>query len=313
MSDVYYDLYLDTNDGDGSSNRSKSSQIISFFFKSVFAILAIGIIGILLYRIITIQEPRMADDFLVNQKTAEEVSSHASDRTDKKYDEYYVDYRTFGSVTLIRHEDSDVVGLTPEEYGYNGFEVFTQHLSGYYVKNEETGEYDLIERSEFYTGKDDEGNFKISSQYFMPQSNQLEVTIRFNDNALKNLLAAYPDSMNEEHPFVFVISDNLGNEYGSYSFITKDRANYHYARLLFDGVEYSAGVNTIYLDIYYKGDVSSTPYRSMVIYDANISLRPADIKTSSAVTKNMMKYSVNLSEKKPSATENSSPIPSTAQ
>lgn len=294
MSDVYYDLHLDTNEGDDYGEKSKFSQIASYFFKSVFAIIAIGVIGILAYRIITMQEPRMTDDFLANEVTVSAVKDHSSDKTDPKHDGFYVDFRTFAGVKLIRRSDNSVAELTTEEYGYRGFQVFTQHLVNYYVLNEDTQEYDTVERSEFYIVQDeDEGNFKISNQYFMPQANQICITFRYNDNALENLALAYPDAEDDESPFVFVISDNQGNEYKSYSYVEKDRANYHYKRMLFDGVDFS-GVNTLYLDIYYKDDVdASSPYRSMVIYDANLNLDEVKIKLPGSATNNMKPMTVN--------------------
>lgn len=298
MSDVYYDLYLDTSDGGGDGEKSKFSQIVSYFFKSVFAIIAIGIIGILAYRIITMQEPSMSDDFLVNNTTVEAINKHENDKTNSDYDEYYVDFRTFNSVKLIRHRDNDVVQISSADYGYKGFQTFTQQLVNYYVKNEETGEYDMVERSEFYSVQDaDEGNFKISNPYFMPQSEQLCITFRYNDNALKNLASAYPEAEDQDPPFVLVISDNKGKEYGSYTYTEATRANYHYQRVLFDGIDYSE-VNTLYLDIYYKEDTdASSPYRSMVIYDAYLPLVDADDNLSPKTTLGMKQYSVNLPSK----------------
>ncbi len=297
MSDVYYDLYLDTSDNGGDGEKSKFSQIVSYFFKSVFAIIAIGIIGILAYRIITMQEPSMTDDFLANENTVEAVNKHANDKTASEYSEYYVDFRTFDNVKLIRRRDNSVVEMSASDYGFNGFQTFTQQLVNYYIKNEETGEYDMVERSEFYSVKDeDEGNFKISNPYFMPQSNQLCVTFRYNDNALKNLVAAYPDAEGLKSPFAIVISDNNGKEYKSYSYTEATRANYHYERMLFDGIDFSK-VNTIYLDIYYKGDTdATTPYRSMVIYDAYLPLVEVDKDPAKKATQGMKFYSIPTNE-----------------
>lgn len=288
MSDVYYDLYLDTNEGDGGDGKSRFSQVVSFFFKSVFAIIAIGVIGILAYRIITMQEPGMTDDFLANNVTLSSMSDNAQSATNSDYDEYYVDFRTFMGVKLVRRRDSDVQNLTTEQYGYHGFQVFTQHLVNYYVLNEETQEYDTVERSEFYTAKnEDEGNFKISNQYFMPQSGQICITFRYNENAKKNLGSAYEGAEKEDSPFVLVISDNKGNEYGKYSYTEAKRANYYYQRMLFDGIDFS-GVNTLYLDIYYKDDTGiEAPYRSMVIYDANLPLEEVKVKTPKTTTQGM--------------------------
>lgn len=293
MSDVYYDLYLDTNDGGNNDNKSKFSQIVSYFFKCVFAIIAIGVIGILGYRIITMQEPSMTDDFLVNETTKNAIEHHKNDTNPDKYDEYYVDFRTFDSVRLIRQRDSHILEIPAKDYGFKSFQVFTQRLVNYYVENEETGEYDLISRSEFYSVKDeDEGNFKISSPYYMPQSGQICITFRYNDNALKNLASTYSSAKDQSSPFVIVISDNKGNEYCSYSFTETKRANYYYQRMLFDGIDFS-GVNTLYLDIYYKGDTkTSTPYRSMVIYDINLPLTEVDVNLNSGLTSGMKQESV---------------------
>ena len=62
--------------------------------------------------------------------------------------------------------------------------------------------------------------------------------------------------------------------------------------MLFDGIDFS-GVNTLYLDIYYKGDTkTSTPYRSMVIYDINLPLTEVDVNLNSGLTSGMKQESV---------------------
>jgi hypothetical protein len=57
--------------------------------------------------------------------------------------------------------------------------------------------------------------------------------------------------------------------------------------MIFDGVDFS-GVNTLYLDIYYKDDAGiQTPYRNIVIYDANLNLDEVDVKLPKEQTPNM--------------------------
>lgn len=288
--DIYYDMHMD--DGGDDYEKSKFSKIVSLFFKSVAAIIVIAVFAILFYRMWSMREPSMSEDFLANDITVSSSKEHSGDELSSEYsgDGWYVDFRTFDSVTLKNHKNSKEITLSIDEYGYDGFQIFTHTLASYYLKNEETGEYETVERSEYYLVQDDdEGALKISNAYFMPQSGQLEVTFRFNNNVISNLYGSYPLAARDEGElFVYVISDNQGNKYTEYCYTEGTRANYNYRRLLFSGIDFK-NVSTLYLDIYYINDVDmSDPYRSMIIYDNNISLDEYETKVPSSVTSGLI-------------------------
>lgn len=288
--DIYYDMHMD--DGGDDYEKSKFSKIMSLFFKSVAAIIIISVFAILFYRMWSMREPSMSDDFLANDITISSSKEHSGDKTASNYtgDGWYVDFRTFDTVTLKNHKNSKEVTLSAEEYGYDGFQAFTHTLASYYLKNEETGEYETVERSEYYSAKnEDEGALKISNAYFMPQSGQLEVTFRFNNNVISNLYDSYPMAAGDDGElFVYVISDNYNNRYTNYCYTEGKRANYNYRRLLFSDIDFK-DVSTLYLDIYYINDVDmSDPYRSMIIYDNNISLDEYDKKIPSSKTSGLI-------------------------
>lgn len=288
--DIYYDMHMDDSGDD--YEKSRFSKIVSLFFKSVAAIIIISVFAILFYRMWSMREPSMSGDFLVNDTTVSASKEHSGDKISSEYsgDGWYVDFRTFDTVTLKNHRNNKEVTMSVEEYGYDGFQVFSHTLASYFIKNEETGKYETIERSEYYSVQnDDEGDLKISNAYFMPQAGQLEVTFRYNGDALNNLHKAYPFSVRDEGElFVYVISDNQGNKYTEYSYTSAKRANYNYRRLLFSDIKFK-DVSTLYLDIYYINDVNmSEPYRSMVIYDNNLTLEEYNTKIPSSKTSGLV-------------------------
>ncbi|MBQ4066365.1 MAG: hypothetical protein IJD22_01850 [Clostridia bacterium] len=288
--DIYYDMNMDDN-GD-YYEKSTFSKIVSLFFKSIVAIIIIATFAILFWRMWTMKEPSMADDLIVNNTTIENLEKYKNSTTLAQYTGggWYVDYRTFDKVVLKNHTNNKEVTLNADEYGYNGLEVFSHTLASYYLKNEETGKYEIVERSDYYSVQNaDEGHLKISSAYFIPQAGQLEVTFRFNKNALENLYDAYMMSAAEKgEKFVYVITDNHDNHYTSYCYTETSRSTYNYRRLLFSGIDFK-NISTLYLDIYYINDVTlSEPYRSMIIYDSNITLEHYTSKIPSSPTSGLI-------------------------
>lgn len=288
--DIYYDMHMD--DSGDYYEKSRFSKIMSLFFKSIVAIIVVTVFAILFYRMWSMQEPSMSKEFIANDITVAAAKKHSGDKLSSEYSEdgWYVHHRTFDNVTLKNHKNSKEVTIPADEYGYDGFQVFSHTLANYYVKNEEKDEYEIVERSEYYSVKNaDEGDIKISNAYFMPQAGQLEVTFRFNNDVINNLHRAYPMAAAEDgEKFVFVISDNHDNKYTEYCYKEGSRANYNYRRLLFSGIDFK-NVSTLYLDIYYINDVTlSEPYRSMVIYDNNLTLEDYDVEMPSNVTSELV-------------------------
>ncbi len=287
-SDIYYDLHME---GEDEIPKTKAQKIAELFLKSVFWIILAGIMGILIWRMFSMREIAMADDFLANQKTLDCISEHKNDKYSGDYDGKGVVFRTFTTLTVEDRSNEKRYEVSVSEYGYDGFQVFTQHLSSYFLYNSEKEEYETILRSE-YSDKDsgDEGNLKVSNIYYMPQSDQLCLTFRYNANAEENLINNYPSasklSRDEEH-FIYVLRDNKGKTYTSYSFIKGSRANYTYTRMLFDNVDFS-DVSLFNLDIYYIGSEDfSSSYRSMIVYDANLTLEEKKIDVPSQTTKGL--------------------------
>ena len=290
-SDIYYDLHIE---GEDEIPKTKRQKAVALFFKSVFWIILAVIMGIFFWRMYGMSEIGMSDDFLANEITLDSINEHKNDQYLGDYDGKGIVFRTFRKVKIEDRSNNKTYEVPISEYGYNGYQVFTQHLTSYFLYNSETQEYDTITRSE-YSDKDsgDEGNLKVSNIYYMPQSGQVCVTFRYNRNAENNLIANYPSAAGldeDSERFLYVLSDNKGKTYTAYSFLKGERSSYTYRRLLFDGVDFSE-VSQFNLDIYYiNSDDFSSPYRSMVIYDENITLEEKNISLPSNVTSGLFVF-----------------------
>ncbi len=81
-----------------------------------------------------------------------------------------------------------------------------------------------------------DGFFHVNNVRYIESTNQLEVTIRYNDSTVESF-SRYAGSEPKCEPFVFELCDGDGNVIaGEYSFVADSRYMYNYRRLLFDNI-----------------------------------------------------------------------------
>ncbi len=108
-----------------------------------------------------------------------------------------------------------------------------------------------------YTLMDEDGYYKLDELVLIPAADQVQFTFRYNARStVGTLMEKY--SLTEKptgEVFVLVLYDNLGREYKEYRFAEKKQFLHEFRRIVFDGVELE-GVTSLYLDVYYGGNVS---------------------------------------------------------
>ena len=157
------------------------------------------------------------------------------------------------------------------------------------------------------------GKFSVTECVFIPQANQIQITVRYNNSTLKYLADDYelpeaPDRKNEIFDVTIVKTTDLTpdnpKDNTDKSTLREDRyfpsgeaktaykTLYSYRKFIFDNVSYEDAVG-MFVDIYYKEDIdySSTPYDALCIYDAlmpieEIPLSGADKKAIEKAAKN---------------------------
>lgn len=152
-----------------------------------------------------------------------------------------------------------------------------------------------------------DGKFAASSVYFVPLTGQFQITLRYNDSTVKYLIEELMNEHGlskegvaeefgitentEKELFVFTLTDNLGNTYTDYEYISDTRYMYNYRRLIFDGIDMSAARNVekngeivtekfeyLVLNVYFIDDVLlSKPYGTMPVYDNAFEHVPVDL------------------------------------
>ncbi len=165
------------------------------------------------------------------------------------------------------------------------FKVYSQKMVSYMWKDPDTGEVREIERDVFNGGKEiGDQTMRISDMYYNFATKQVQVTLRWNQNAEKDILAHYKlTELPAGELFYYVLTDEKGNAYGEVSYIKGSRYVYTYRRLLFDNVDIEKA-NELYLNIYYTGKPEAAPYEEMIIYDAAIDLFEVEVKKPNGVT-----------------------------
>ncbi len=126
---------------------------------------------------------------------------------------------------------------------------------------------------------DDNGYFSISNYVFIPEINEVQFTLRYNDSTVDTLENFYTDVSEIGETFVFTLTDNYGNVYDTYKYISKSNFIYNFRRLVFEGVDID-NAGTLYLNIYYINDVSkaSPIYTSFRLYDKDTRAYESDLK-----------------------------------
>lgn len=108
----------------------------------------------------------------------------------------------------------------------------------------------------------DDSMFSISQITYIPSIGQYQATVRYNKRVLNYLcndygLTAVPDG----ETYIFMLRDNHGNVYKTYSYTAESRSNYEYRHVIFDGVDMD-DVTKLVLEVYYIGDVQEASVRA---------------------------------------------------
>ncbi|MBR2353749.1 MAG: hypothetical protein IKA76_04510 [Clostridia bacterium] len=150
------------------------------------------------------------------------------------------------------------------------------------------------------SGENNYGYFSVTDAVFIPDANQIQVVVRYNNSTLRSLaedkgLPAVPDRSEELFDVTLTVatdltpenqSDNYGNDETAVAFarvhatsVTSDTKNlYNYRRFVFDlgTAELSLSelmdkglLLAVYTDIYYKGDVNyeEPAYGTLCVFD----------------------------------------------
>lgn len=164
----------------------------------------------------------------------------------------------------------------------DAFEAFTQENTYVYYDpdTKETFEYAYDTFSGDDAAHTHEGQFHTSQFVYVPSSKEFQITLRYNEEGVRELLATYGL---EEAPagelFCFALTDGT-NYYTDYTFLTDSRFTYEYRRLCFPGIDLE-NVQQMQLEIYYVGDVrKSAPYDSMTVYLSDIPMEDYKLKGS---------------------------------
>ena len=156
------------------------------------------------------------------------------------------------------------------------------------------------EQRSITSGENNYGYFSVTDAVFIPEANQIQVVVRYNNSTLRALtedkgLSAVPERSEELFDVTLSVAtdltpdveaDNLGNKEESVAFtrvhassVSKETKNlYNYRRLVFDldtaGLSLSELLDTklllaVYVDIYYLGDVNygEPAYGTLCLYD----------------------------------------------
>lgn len=134
------------------------------------------------------------------------------------------------------------------------------------------------------------GKFSVTDCVFIPEANQIQVTVRYNNSTLSRLTQDYdlseePDRKTEVFDITIVKttdltpddqSDNTDKSklreeryYPSGEPLTAYKTLYSYRKFIFDDVTYEDAVG-MFVDIYYAEDINyqDTPYDALCIYDS---------------------------------------------
>lgn len=126
---------------------------------------------------------------------------------------------------------------------------------------------------------DKTGFYHISNFVYVPLTDQLQVTVRYNNSTLDVLDSHYSDRSRDGEVFVFTLVDSNGKVYDSYSYASSSNIIYNFRRLVFENVSLE-NIESLSLNVYYANDVTSdSPMKkSFRLYDKDVDMHESDIK-----------------------------------
>lgn len=159
----------------------------------------------------------------------------------------------------------------------------------------------------------DDGRFFVYQTKYIPKTEELQLTVRYNRATVKALRADASPSDVDDEPFAFVLRDDKGRLYTNYSYSSFTKGLYTYVRLSFDGVslfdtdtapshtgddapdekysdiiykgayksdEISSDISHLYIDFYYENDVkyeNGSWADPIFVYKSSITLSEYDL------------------------------------
>ena len=149
---------------------------------------------------------------------------------------------------------------------------------------------DLVLKTQKQKALAESGRFSVTDCVFIPEADQIQITVRYNNSTLRRLaedfeLSTAPEKKDELFDITVVKTtdltpendeDNLKREnlkeerfYPAGEPKTAYTSLYTYKKFIFDNIEWEDAVG-LFLDIYYVGDMdySDVPYDALCIYDA---------------------------------------------
>lgn len=134
--------------------------------------------------------------------------------------------------------------------------VWTDNLIAAYEKNNNLAVYVQTPEENY----EEDGAFSIHSFKFIPEINQVQLTIKYNVSTNKFLAGEFPDDEIDDFPFVFALRDNTGKIYNDFKYTYYKKGLYTYARLVYDNVDlFSSSIVPVTKE-YFTPDASLSQY-----------------------------------------------------
>lgn len=131
------------------------------------------------------------------------------------------------------------------------------------------------------TSMDEMGYYNISNLVFIPEINELQINVRYNNSTLKELKNHHPEYTLSSEPFVYTLVDDNGNKYELDSYIPKSNLIYNFRKLVFKNIDFES-VQELHLEIAFAGDQENSPMNARFpIYDKTAQTIASDLKVKS--------------------------------
>jgi hypothetical protein len=137
-------------------------------------------------------------------------------------------------------------------------------------------------------GEKNYGYFSVVSCVFIPQANQVQLVVRYNNSTLLHLqqdygLSEIPDRTEDQYDVSIVLANSATGEktrlHPTGEPIRENTRLYTYRRFTFENVTFDEKDTDVFVDIYYKNDVNydTDAYGRVVIYDHTFKWLPYEL------------------------------------
>lgn len=137
-------------------------------------------------------------------------------------------------------------------------------------------------------GEKNYGYFSVVSCVFIPQANQVQLVVRYNNSTLLHLQQDYnlpeiPDRTEDQYDVSIVLANSATGEktrlHPTGEPIRENTRLYTYRRFTFENVTFDERDTDVFVDIYYKNDINynTDAYGRIVIYDHTFKWLPYEL------------------------------------